>query len=231
MIDLEDVSVSLKVGNRRTVVFDRLSCQIPTNRRFILLGGHASGKSTLIKLLSGLLRPEAGRVTRLANVSFPVGFAGGFRPTLTVRQNLACIAELYDVEAAEIVDFVARATDLFDLLKEKYGNLPTHFRTKVCYATSYAVPFDTYLIDGHVAVGDETFRERCIRFLEVRSASAGYIISTRNSLVARRYGECGAILKNGEIEFHDTIDDLVQRFDNGQDVRIGPRHRVEAHSD
>ena len=48
-------------GTRR--VFDDLSCCFPAGKISVILGGSGSGKSTVLRLIGGLVRPQAGRIT------------------------------------------------------------------------------------------------------------------------------------------------------------------------
>src|SRR5208283_4225374 len=101
MLELQDISLSFKSDKEIKTVFRNLNCRIPTDRRFIVLGAHSSGKTTLIGLLSGSIVADNGSVVREADVSFPVGSGGGFRSKLTVRQNIMHVASLYEADCEE----------------------------------------------------------------------------------------------------------------------------------
>ena len=85
-------------------------------------------------------------------------------------------------------------------------------RIHLSFALSYAIPFDTYLVDGIVGAGDDTFRERCSAMLDGRAEHGGFILATRHLRTAERHADCGCVLSNGRLEFFDSMADLGRRF-------------------
>ena len=212
MVVLETVSLSFETKGRRQVIFDKLVGMLPTNKRFIILGAPGSGKSILIKMVAGLIRPDSGSIERMARLSYPVGFGAWFRPKLTVKQNLGYAADVYEVDRDELIEFVGEVTRLRYCFSMKYGELPPLMRAQLHYATSYAIPFDTYLIDGLIGAGDEEFRLTCTSMFEARGAEGGTIRAPRHIQHAKKYGDCGALLSNGKLTFFDDVNLLVQAY-------------------
>ena len=72
---------------------------LPTDRRLAVLGRRRSGKTTLLKILAGKLRPDLAKLLESAQFS-PVANAGGlFHPKLNVVDNVRFLADLYCVDA------------------------------------------------------------------------------------------------------------------------------------
>ena len=211
MITIEELSFGYEKDGD-TPVFDGLTCTLPTNRRFAIVGAPESGKSSLIRLLAGLLSPDTGTITRGARLSYPIGFGGGFRPTLTVRQNIRFICDLYEADVGEVTDFIARVGDIEHCLDEPFVGLTSRERIHLSFALSYAIPFDTYLVDGIIGAGDNAFRERCSAMLDGRAEQGGIILATRHIRTAERHANCGCLLVEGQLEFFDDMGDLGKRF-------------------
>ncbi len=213
MIALEGVTSVWHSAAATITVLDDVTIKLPTSERFAVLGSERSGKSTLIRLLSGLILPTGGVITRHARVSFPVGFMGGYKNALTVRENIAHAARLYGVEANQVVEFVSELTGLGLALREPYGNLPQVYRTRLAYAASYAIPFDVYLIDNKIAAGGSEFRQRCEQIFEARAMSSGFILATNTPRYAKRFADKGAILHNGKIFLYGDLERAIWDFD------------------
>jgi capsular polysaccharide transport system ATP-binding protein len=223
MIHLEKVTSLLSAGQIRTRVLDQVTATLPTDRRFMLLGRHGAGKTTVIRLLAGLLEPTSGDISRYARVSFPVGFIGGFRPLMTVRQNLAYTAVLYGADPTEVVAFVAQVTRGGHMLDEIFGKLPQQFRLAFCYAVSYAIPFDVYLIDNFLSIGDDQFRKTCEAMFYERVKAAGFILATRNVELAKRIGDSCGILHAGRLVVYEDFEEGLWTFEKLVDPKSGQR--------
>ena len=213
MIFLDDVTCILSSGRLKTTVLQNVTVELPTDEHLVVLAQQGSGKSSLIRLLAGSLMPVSGTIHRYAHVSFPVGYTGGFKRTATVYENLAHAARLYGADVDEVLTFVVAVTGLHHAMKEVYGDLPAQLSRRLAYALSYAIPFDTYLIDDRVAAGDPEFRLRCERIFEERTKNSGYILTTSVPRYAKRYGKRAAILHNGTIALYNNFDKAVRDFE------------------
>lgn len=226
MIRFEGVSAALTAGKIRTQVLEDTTVALPTDRRVVLLGRHGSGKSTVIRLIAGLMLPEKGQISRFARVSYPVGYTGGFMPQLSARRNITHAAELYGADPADVISFVDKVADMGAALDEPVGRLPHRYRVRFSYTLSYALPFDVYLIDEMLVVGDQEFRQKCLAMMAQRSQHAGIILATRAVNAARRYGEVAGIIHERNIVLYDDFEQAIADFEEleRQDEKIqGPQ--------
>ena len=212
MIIFDNVTVTLSSGRVRTVILNDVSITLPTNEHLAVFGRQGSGKTTLIRLLAGAIMPSSGTVMRYGRVSFPVGFTGGFKRTLSVRENIAHAAHLYGADADEVVTFVAEVAGIREELRETFGNLPQQQRIRMAYALSYAIPFDTYLIDNKIAMGDDDFRAKCENVFAQRMTYSGFILTSNVPRYAKRFATRAAILTNRSITLYDDIDRAIWDF-------------------
>ncbi len=219
MIDFSGVTIQLDAGKTRNVILDNASVVLPTDRKLALLGHHGCGKSTVIQAIAGMIAPVEGRISRYARVSFPVGFAGGFNPALTLRQNLRHLATLYGADVQEITEFIVQVSITDQFLDEKLSTVPREIRSNFCFAAGYAIPFDVYLFDNHIAVGDPGFRERCFAMWHARAQNSGMILATRDVRVARRWADIGAIIDRGKVTLYPDLESAIDQFSQLEPVR------------
>ncbi|HXV00343.1 MAG TPA: ATP-binding cassette domain-containing protein [Caulobacteraceae bacterium] len=224
MIILKDVTKKHRFGRLERKVFDNVSVTIPTDRRVAVLGVPGSGKSTLIYLLAGVDRPTSGVIERHRRLSFPVGYSKPIKSNLSMRQNAMFAARIYDADPAEVANFVEAATGLSALFDEPIRKLPNQVRQTFLYALSYALPFDTYLIDGPVTHGLPAFRPKGLAMFESRAETSGIIMSARNVRQARQLCEMGLVIDGGKIQVFEELEDAIDAYETLQ-------HRFEMHRD
>lgn len=91
-------------------LYTGLNFVFPEGKVSLLGGKNGIGKTTLLRLATGVLRPESGKVLwrgvdsfrRLHEIGFSPADDGGFYPTLTVRENLEFFAALYGISASDL---------------------------------------------------------------------------------------------------------------------------------
>ncbi|MDD9922450.1 MAG: ATP-binding cassette domain-containing protein, partial [Boseongicola sp.] len=114
MITLDRVSKSYRSGGLQKVVALKVTQEFPKTGAVALIGRNGAGKSSLLRLIAGTLRPDSGRVYVRGTVSWPIGFAGSFHGDLTGLQNTRFVARIYGVDSDRLAAFVLDVSELGD---------------------------------------------------------------------------------------------------------------------
>jgi heme exporter protein A len=142
-------------GERR--VFAGLNFAIPPGGLLVLTGANGSGKSSLLRIMAGLLRPAGGALTwdgapvaddpeaQAARLHY-LGHLDAVKPVLTVAENLAFWAALHGGTDAEVAAALA-AFDLTALADVPGGMLSAGQRRRVALARLLTVPAQIWLLD------------------------------------------------------------------------------------
>jgi capsular polysaccharide transport system ATP-binding protein len=224
MISISGMTKSFQIGSEDRAVFENITVNLPTDRHCAILGGEQAGKSLLIRMLAGVDEPNRGSIIRYANLSFPVGSVRAFRPHLTARQNVEHAARLYGADPDEVAKFVDEVTGMGPLMDENSRRLQLRDRVTLAYAMSYAIPFDTYLIDEHIALGSAEFKEICHAMFAHRAKESGLLLATRQPKKARDYCDMGAVILGGKIVLFDDVEDAITAYQ--EDLARRPQTRA-----
>jgi capsular polysaccharide transport system ATP-binding protein len=212
VIRLENVTKLYDTNAGRRIVLDNVSLTIQPGEHIGILGRNGAGKSTLVRIISGAEPPTYGTVERSMSVSWPLAFTGGFHTTMTGADNLRFICRIYGVDFHQRLQFVKDFSELGSFLYEPVGIYSSGMRARLAFAISMTIDFDCYLIDEVIAVGDESFRDKCrAELFEKRKDKAMLIVSHSHRYLK---GNCDRFLlfRNGKIEEYKDFDEVYYLY-------------------
>lgn len=213
MIRLVDLSKAYPLAHGWNVIADRLNVTFPARTAVALLGRNGAGKSSLLRMIAGTMRPDSGRVVSTGSISWPVGFAGSFHRDLSGLQNTRFIARVYGVDSDDLAVVVADISELGRQFREPVGTYSSGMRARLAFAVSMGIRFDTYLVDEITSVGDASFRQKCEDLMTARLADAGAIVVSHSPGMIRRLCQHGAVLEGGRISYYSDIDDAIRHHE------------------
>lgn len=216
MIRLENLCKSFTVSGRTTVVAQDVNVTFPTGASVGLLGHNGAGKSTLLRMIAGVVRPDHGRIVTTGTVSWPVGFAGSFHPELTGAQNTRFIARVYNVDAEQLLAFVAHFSDLGHHLYLPFGHYSSGMRSRLAFGVSMGIHFDTYLVDEVTSVGDGNFRDKSQTYFQNRLRNSGAIMVTHSMGMIRRVCDSAAVLHQGQLTYFSDVNEAIEVHESNQ---------------
>ncbi len=209
MIRFIDVSKRFHTHGVEKIVADGINMTFPTGATVGLLGRNGAGKSSLLKMISGTMRPTAGRIEVTGTVSWPVGFAGSFHADLSGLQNTRFVARIYGVDSDRLEGFVREFSGLGEAFTLPFRTYSQGMRARLGFALSMGIGFDTYLVDEVTAVGDAAFRETCEAALASRLKDRGAVIVSHSLGFLRRVCDAGVVIEDGRAAWFDDIDSAV----------------------
>lgn len=218
MIRLINVTKSYRCGAGRKSVLSAQSYCFSQGGVVGLLGRNGAGKSSLLRLLAGVSVPDSGEIVRSGTVSWPVAFSGGLHGDMTGEGNIRFVARVYGRDTSSMIDYCRAMSELGDYLKMPVRTFSSGMRARLAFAMSMAVPFDFYLIDEVISVGDVGFRQKCEGILAQRLEKTGGIIVSHAPATLRRLCNIGLVLENGRLIEHTTIDSAIAHHERSMRV-------------
>ncbi|WP_312218934.1 ATP-binding cassette domain-containing protein [Brevundimonas sp.] len=219
MIAQDDRGIGLEVrGLSKTyrqadrTVFKDLSFTVGRSDRLAILGRNGQGKSTLIKMLGGVLPPTSGQIDWRMTSSWPIGFSGGFQGSLTGLDNVRFLSRLHRTDYRETLERVDDFAELGSSLKEPVKHYSSGMRARLAFGLSLAIEFDCYLVDELVAVGDARFQKKCNEELFTKRADRAFMIASHNMTLIKTYCDRALLIEAGEMKLFDDIDTAVEAY-------------------
>ncbi|HET9160755.1 MAG TPA: ABC transporter ATP-binding protein [Caulobacteraceae bacterium] len=204
------------------VLFQELSFTLPQSGRLAILGRNGQGKSTLIKILGGVLIPTAGQVDWRMTPSWPLGFGGGFQGSLTGLDNIRFVSRIYDRPYEEVVERTEAFAELGRDLAMPVKLYSSGMRARLAFGLSLAIDFDCYLIDEIIAVGDAGFREKCQIELFERRAHRAFVIASHDLALLRATCEQAILIEDGRAKVFDDMELAADIYESLGRRRLAP---------
>ncbi len=196
---LRDVSFSVQPGEAIGVV-----------------GRNGQGKSTLLKLVAGVLLPDEGAVEVRGGVAPLIEITGGFVGDLTVRENVRLTAGLHGMPRAEVArrfdDMIAFA-EIEDFVDTPYKHLSNGMKVRLAFSVVSQLDEPILLVDEVLAVGDRSFREKCYRRIdELLADGRTLFFVSHNEKDLRRFCRRGLYLDRGALALDAPIAEVLDRY-------------------
>lgn len=193
-----------------------VSFQVQPGEAIGVVGRNGQGKSTLLKLVAGVMLPDEGTVTVRDGVAPLIEITGGFVDDLTVRDNVYLTAGLHgmtrsqiDERFGEIIDFA----EIGDFVDTPYKHLSSGMKVRIAFSVISQLEEPVLLVDEVLAVGDRGFREKCYRRIEELLAGGRTLFFvSHNEKDLRRFCERGLYLDKGALVLDGPIGDVLELY-------------------
>jgi ABC-2 type transport system ATP-binding protein len=182
-----------------------------------VVGRNGQGKSTLLKLVAGVLIQDEGRVAVNGGVAPLIEITGGFVGDLTVRENVRLAAGLHGMPRAEIAsrfDDIVGFAELGDFVDTPYKHLSNGMKVRLAFSVVSQLEEPILLVDEVLAVGDKAFREKCYKRIDELLADGRTLFFVSHSdKDLRRFCTRGLYLDKGRLAMDGPINDVLDRYD------------------
>ncbi len=181
-----------------------------------VVGRNGQGKSTLLKLVAGVLLPDEGTVSVHGGVAPLIEITGGFVGDLTVRENVRLTAGLHGMSRAEVnrrFDGIIDFAELHDFVDTPYKHLSNGMKVRLAFSVVSQLQEPILLVDEVLAVGDKAFREKCYRRIdELLAEGRTLFFVSHNEKDLRRFCTRGLYLDRGRLKLDAGIQDVLDAY-------------------
>ena len=217
---LDRLKEALWLGRRRFSqefwALRHASLQVYRGDAWGVVGQNGAGKSTLLKLLCGVTLASEGQIRSSGRVSALLELGIGFHPEYTGRENLALSGALMGLGQEELDEYLPKIlefADIGDFVDRPLKTYSSGMTVRLAFALATCVDPDVLVTDEILAVGDEAFQKKCIRWIEDFLAGGGTLIyCAHNTYQIKKL--CGKALwiQHGQVRAQGAASTVVQEY-------------------
>ena len=182
------------------------------------IGENGSGKSTILKIITGVLTPSEGEVKIEGNIAALLELGSGFNPEYSGYENIflnGMVLGYSREEMAEKVDDIINFADIGDHLYQPVKTYSSGMFVRLAFAVAINVDPDILIVDEALAVGDLEFQLKCMeKFTELRNAGKTILFVSHDVNAVRRFCDRVYWLKNGVVEAEGKTMEITETYEN-----------------
>lgn len=199
-VDVAKVTHTLPDGR---VLLDEVSFRVADGAKVALVGANGAGKTTALRILSGVVAPTSGTVTRPTSLVSVIELGLGFDVDLSGPENLAYGGALLGMSHAEIAakaDEIIAFAELEDFTDMPVKRYSTGMVARLGFSLATAAEADVFIIDEVLSVGDWAFQRKSLERMRSLAASGATIVFVSHNLwLVNQLCDRALLLEHGRV--------------------------------
>lgn len=184
-----------------------------------LVGTNGSGKSTMLKIIAGVLEPSEGECIVRGNIAPLIELGAGFDPELTARENiylngslLGYTKEFIDENLEGIIEFA----ELRDFMDMPLKNFSSGMTARIAFAIATITEPDILIVDETLSVGDVFFQEKCERRIQrfIESGDVTVLFVSHSIEQVERICQRAIWIEKGDLRMDGPVDEVCEAYRN-----------------
>ncbi|MDX1557222.1 MAG: polysaccharide ABC transporter ATP-binding protein, partial [Xanthomonadales bacterium] len=198
------------------LVLDDISLEVRAGESLGIIGENGAGKSTLLKLLTGVISPTKGEVHSDARMAALLELGAGFQPDFTGLENvrmkgalLGMTPKQLDERMESILDFA----DIGEYIHEPVKHYSSGMIVRLGFAVVTAARPELLITDEVLAVGDESFQKKCVRWIEDFIEKGNTLLMVSHSMyLVQKLCQKALWIHKGRVREHGEVFDVTQSY-------------------
>lgn len=202
---------------KEKIAVKNFSVCIKKGESVAILGKNGAGKSTILKIIAGIIYPTSGTVKVNGKKVTLLSTNVGLESNLTGRENIYLKCNLLGMEDNEIKKIEKNIIDFAEI--GEYIDQPMKFyssgmKARLGFAISIQIIPDIMIIDETLSVGDEEFKNKCINKLNemIKKYNITLLFVTHSINLVDKFCKRGIVIDNGCSVFDGDVEDAIKFY-------------------
>ena len=221
VLSCSDVSLSYRHGrgflrSESVPVLNRVSFDLLSGQTLGIIGRNGAGKSSLLRLMAGIIEPDSGTVSRRGHLGISLlTLQLGLEQRLTGRENALLGCLLMGIRRREAKDLLPKIIEFSGLgpsIDDQLASYSSGMRVRLSFSVAFFTQADIMLIDEVLGVGDHEFqiKSRDALLAAVASDRTAVLVSHQEDFLAE---VCDSLLwlENGRVAMHGATENVLKK--------------------
>ena len=206
-----------KISYKEKKAVNNVSFDIKRGECVALFGKNGAGKSTILKLITGVTFPTEGEIEVNGRVSALLELTSGFDPEFTGRENIYLKGQILGIKDKEIQKLepeIIKFAELDDYIDQPVRTYSSGMKARLGFSINANINPEILIIDEALSVGDEEFRRKCVKKVNeiTGNKDVTLLFVTHSTAVAKDFCTRGIVMKKGKAAFDGPIDEAIEEY-------------------
>ena len=196
---------------------NNVSFEIKRGETVALFGRNGAGKSTILKMVTGVTYPTKGEIEVNGRVSALLELTSGFDPEFTGRENIYLKGQLLGLRNSEIEKLeeeIIEFSEIGEYIDQPVRTYSSGMKARLGFSINVNIKPEILIVDEALSVGDEEFRLKCVKKIDeiTNKKDVTLLFVTHSTNVAKDFCKRGIVMKKGKAIFDGKIDDAIEKY-------------------
>nr|MCR5272886.1 ABC transporter ATP-binding protein [Lachnospiraceae bacterium] len=201
---------------REHFALDELSFEIKRGETVGIIGTNGSGKSTILKIITGVLNPTGGSVEVDGRISALLELGAGFNMEYTGIENVYLNGTMIGFTKEEIderLDDILEFADIGDFVNQPVKTYSSGMFVRLAFAVAINIDPEILIVDEALSVGDVFFQSKCYhKFEEFKKQRKTILFVSHDLGSISKYCDRAILLNKGEKLYEGTPKDAIDLY-------------------
>ena len=206
-----------KIKYKEKKAVNDVSFEVGRGESVALFGKNGAGKSTILKMITGVTFPSSGEITVNGRVSALLELTSGFDPEFTGRENIYLKGQLLGLKNSEIEsleDEIVKFAEIEEYIDQPVRTYSSGMKARLGFSLNVNIRPEILIVDAALSVGDEEFKNKCIKKVNeiINKDNVTLLFVTHSTHMAKEFCKRGIVMENGKKTFDGSIGDAIARY-------------------
>lgn len=210
---------SKKVPYKENKAVKNMSFEVVRGESVALFGRNGAGKSTILKMITGVTFPTEGEIVVNGKVSALLELGAGFDAESTGRENIhfkCSLMGMTEDEIKAVENDIVEFADIGEYIDQPLRSYSSGMKARLGFAINANAQPDILIVDEALSVGDKQFQKKCKeKVAEIMADERVTLLFVTHSLAtAKDFCKRGIVLEKGKMLFDGDIEDAIAFYDS-----------------
>ena len=203
---------------KRKKAANNLNFVINKGESVAFLGRNGAGKSTILKMVTGVTYPTEGEITVNGQVCALLELSAGFDVEATGRENIrfkCSIMGMSNEEIDAVEEDIVEFADIGEYIDQPLRSYSSGMKARLGFAISVNSKPEILICDEALSVGDKAFRKKCgAKIAEIMAdENVTLLFVTHSAATAQEFCKRGIVMQKGKMMFDGSVEEAINYYE------------------